>query len=196
MKIQPPPTSVGLDLQTQTPKISAKQVARGVFSTVAALATLTCLIATIIIAKRVAIDLGIEPLRFNEVTSKTIDIQLDLARTLFQIALVVAGALLGLVIAKKDEIQIVFSKPAEVVMFVAACSLLLLSMGSYCVYLSNISNFFADAVAASTKGNLPSSIPNIFNQNVNYLFSWQIVSLAFGIFNSVLTFISAHKLRE
>ena len=175
--------------------MSKKKFARSGLTAIAVASTVGCLAVILYNVNKVSIDFGIEPLPFNDLTSKSIDLQVDLSRTLFQIALVMTGALLGLVIAKEDEVKIVFSKPHEAIMFFCASFLLLLSMSSYGYYISTISNYFADAVAAS-KNQLPISIPNIFNQNVNYLFDLQLVSLIAGIVSGVLTFVSAHKLRK
>ncbi|MBC8030544.1 MAG: hypothetical protein H7Z16_10575 [Pyrinomonadaceae bacterium] len=139
---------------------------------------------------------GIENLPFNEVTSKSIDTQFELSQTLFQIALLMTGALWGLVIAKKDEIKLVFSELSEVVMFLSSSVVLLLSVGSYGFYLWKVSHYFADASVAATKGGLGPYVPDIFDQDISYLFLCQIVSLVAGIFNGVLTLVSAHNLRE
>ena len=71
-------------------------------------------------------------------------------------------------------------------------------MPSHAVYLNNITTYLADAAASSKGGagvNLDLSIPNIFDQNVNYVFVIQIINLIAGVFNAIATIFSAHKLK-
>ena len=157
--------------------------------------TLCCLIATVRIISTVSIQGGIDDLPFNDVTSKSIDTQLDLAKTLFQISLLMTGALWGLVIAKKDDVKIVSANTELVVMFLSSSVVMLVSMLCYGVYLRTLSHYFADAAAAAAKGGLDASIPDIFDQNINYLFLCQIISLGAGILNGVITLVAAHTLK-
>jgi len=103
----------------------------------------------------------------------------------------------GIVIAKPGEIQIVFRRNAEIVMFVSASVVLLVSIISYGFYLNKITHQFAEAVRSRSNSAIPIAafIPDVFDQNVNYLFTLQFVSLAAGILNGVLTLFSAHRLR-
>jgi hypothetical protein len=158
--------------------------------------TIFCVGFTLYRVNTASLVAGIEDLPFNELTSKSVDTQLDLAKTLFDLALLMIAALWGLVIAKKDEIQLVSSQRSTVIMFFCASGLLLLSAYSYGSYLRKISSYFADASAALTKSNLPLSVPDIFDQNVNHIFVWQYYSLVAGILNGVLTLVSAHRLKD
>lgn len=157
-----------------------------------------CLITAVFLSQTVEVDLGILPLTFNDVTNKSLDARMVLAQSLFQVALLMIGALWGLVIAKQGEIQIVFHERAETTMFVSASIVLLVSVFAYAIYLQKISDQFVDAVRAWSKSDiqLPVTVPDVFDQNVDYLFTLQWVSLAAGIINGVLTLISAHKLRK
>lgn len=177
--------------------MSERQFIRKRLALITALITFACLVVTVYFVFNVTVDQGIQPLVLNAVSTKSIDVRLTLAQTLFQVALLMIGALWGLLIAKKDEIQVVFAEKAEVVMFFSASIVLLLSVCSYGFYLNKISNQFASAARALAKSPvpLPLSVPDIFDQNVHYLFILQIVSLVAGIFNGVLTLVSAHKLR-
>lgn len=177
--------------------MSQRKTIRNRLAVVAVLITLASLVATVYFVINVRIDNGILPLPFNDVSSKSIDARLGVAQTLFQLALLMIGALWALIIAKKDEVQIVFAEPAEVWMFISASIVLLLSICSYGFYLNKISNQFADAARSLGKSELPLplSVPDIFDQNVNYLFVVQILSLVAGIVNGVLTLVSAHKLK-
>lgn len=173
---------------------------RSALATVSLLIMMGCIVATVTIVCNVSIDSGVADLPFNELTSKSIDTRLDLSRSLFQVALLITATLWGLVIAKEDEAQIVFSKPSEVIMFVSASLLLILSVGSHALYLNKVTEYLSDAAASSggTKASAQAdlSLPNIFDQNVNYLFITQITNLTAGVFDSVMTLISAHKLKE
>lgn len=168
---------------------------RLILASVTAAITLTCLIVTLLISRSVTLNAGITDLPFNELTSKAIDTKLNLAETLFQIGILMLGALWGLVIAKKDEIQLVFSQRPEVVMFLGSSVLLLLSACSYGFYLNQVSHYFVDASVSAVRGHLELSVPDIFDQNVNYLFFCQIISLGAGIINGVLTLVSTHRLK-
>lgn len=156
-----------------------------------------CLTTTIVLSQTVEVDLGILPLTFNDVTSQSLDARMVLAQSLFQVSLLMIGALWGLVIAKPGEIQILFREKIEMIMFISASIVLLVSVSSYALYLEKISHQFVDAVRAWSKSDipLPVTVPDVFDQNVNYLFNLQCVSLAAGIINGVLTLVSAHKLR-
>jgi len=177
--------------------MSQRKIIRKRFALLATVITLACIAATVFFVINVRVDHGIRALPFNLVSSKSIDARLTVAQTLFQLALLMIGALWGLIIAKKGEVQIVFEEPAEVFMFFSASIVLLLSICSYGFYLNKISHQFADAARAlgNSELELPLSVPDIFDQNVNYLFVLQIVTLVAGIFNGVLTLVSAHKLK-
>ena len=176
--------------------MSSKRKLRALLAIVSPTVTACCLVAIIWLSLNVSIDAGIENLPFNEVTGKAVDTQLALSETLFQVGILMLGALWGLVIAKKDEIQLVFSQRSEVIMFVGSSSLLLMSVCAHGFYLDSVSHYFVDAAVASERGGLPASVPDIFDQNVRYLFICQFVSLLAGMINGVLIFISAHKLRD
>lgn len=156
-----------------------------------------CLITALILS-RTEVDFGIQPLVFNDVTNKSLDARMVLAQSLFQVALIMIGALWGLVIAKEGEIQSVFREKAEMTMFLSASIVLLVSVFSYALYLDKISHQFVDAVRAWSRSDiqLQITVPDVFDQNVDYLFTLQYVSLAAGIVNGVLTLISTHKLRK
>ncbi|HKY27371.1 MAG TPA: hypothetical protein VJM12_05430 [Pyrinomonadaceae bacterium] len=162
-----------------------------------AILAIVCLIGNVYFLFNVKIDRGIAPLAFNEITAKSIDARLILAQSVFQVALLMLGALWGLVIAKKNEIQILFREEIETVMFLSASVVLLMSVVSYGIYLSKISSQFAITVRLldNSPEPLPLSIPDVFDQNIDYLFTLQWTSLVAGIVNGVVTLFSAHKLR-
>ena len=179
-------------------KKKCKEIFRYVLAGSTSVITIGFIITTVVIVARVSIAGGINDLPFNELTKKSVETRLDLSRSLFELALLMLGALWALVIAKKDEAQIVLSKPSEALMFLGASLLLLLSVSSHAVYLNNVTRYLADAAASSKSGagvNLDLSLPNIFDRNVNYVFVIQIINLIAGVFNAIATIFSAHKLK-
>lgn len=172
-----------------------KKTLRHVLAFVSGGITVACLIA--IVFSTQLTPLGIDNLPFNDVTSKSVDLQLGLSETLFQVGLLMLGALWGLVIAKKDEVHLVFSRRSELVMFVGSSALLLLSLCSYGIYIRKVARYIAVASVIVYKNpKLTPYVPDIFDQNVNYLFACQIVSLIAGTINGMLTLVSTHRLRE
>jgi hypothetical protein len=171
-----------------------KEITRRLFGWFTGISAAVCLVVTLYIVATVKISSGIPPLAFNDVTSKSIETRLGLAQTLFQLTILMIGALWGLLIAKKDEIKLVFAQYSEVVMFISASAVLLLSISAYAFYLNKLSSQFADA---GSLGNLGETlyIPDIFDQNINYLFILQIVGLIVGTVNGLLTLLSTHRLR-
>lgn len=170
-----------------------KSQVRALLAVVSVVISFGCIVATIVIARSVSIAHGIPDLPFNDMASKCLEMRLDLSQSLFQLALLMLGSLWALVIAKKDEAQIVFSKPPEAVLFVSASLLLIFSVVSYSLYVNKLTGYLSDAAASA--GGDP-SLPNIFDQNVNYLFVIQILNLVAGVLNGVFTIVSAHKLKE
>lgn len=177
--------------------MSKRQLIRKVLAVLTALIAVACLTTTVIFIRGAKIMEGIPPLLMDDVTTKSIDARLVLAQSLFQVALLMVGALWGIVIAKPGEIQIVFRKSLEILMFISASVVLFVSIVCYGFYLDTITNLFAGAVRARSKSAIPIAafIPDVFDQNVDYLFTLQFVSLGAGIVNGVLTLISAHRLR-
>jgi hypothetical protein len=168
-----------------------------------ALAVVTAGIAVICLALgvgiywKVSLDAGVPNLPYNDIVAKSLDTQLDLSGTLFHTALLTFGALWALVIAKKDEVKLVFSNLPDSTMFMASSALLLLSVLAYGFYLNLISTYLTDAGAASARlppGAQP-SIPDIWDQNVNYLFRCQVAFLIAGVVNGAVTLISMHHLK-
>lgn len=184
------------DFPNKTMSTNCKKATKICLAVLTALITISFLVALVLITKSITLDSGIDNLPFNDVTAKSIETQLDLSKTLFEITLLMIGALWALVIAKKDEAQLVLSDWRQVVMFVSASTVLLISACSYCLYLQNVSHYFVDASVAASKGGIEPTVPDIFDQNINYLFRCQIVSLGTGIFNGTVTLISAYKLKD
>ena len=167
---------------------------RGVLAVASVVISLGCVVATVVISWNVSIAEGLPDIPFNDLAAKSLEMRLDLSQSLFQLALLMLGSLWGLVIAKKDEAQIVFSKTPEVALFVGASLLLIFSVVSHSLYINKLTAYFSDAAVSAGGGEL--SLPNIFDQNVNYLFIIQILNLVAGVLNGIFTLVSAHKLKE
>jgi hypothetical protein len=178
--------------------VTLKSISRWIFAVLAIVIAVGCIIATIIIVRHVSMDAGIEDIPYNDLTSKSIETRLNLSQSLFQVSLLIIGILWGLIIAKKDETQLVFSEYPEMIMFISGSTLLLLSLCSHTIYINNISHYLAVAAQAfpSPQANEFISMPNFFDQNVNYLFIVQVINLIAGICAAVITLISAHRLKE
>lgn len=177
--------------------MSNQATIRSALAVITAGIAVICLVITVGIYRKVSLDYGIPNLAYNEITSKGVDAQLDLSRTLLQTALLVFGALCGLIIAKRGEVKIALSSPTDMTMFLASSALLLLSVVAYGSYLNLIANYLADAAGSSA--HLPPgvkpSIPDIWHQNVAYWFRCQVAFLIAGSINGALTLISMHQLK-
>lgn len=178
--------------------MSAKKKIRRILAFVTAFVAVTCLVIAVVFVLSIRIDEGIPPLLMDEVTTKSIDARLVLAQSLFQVALLMVGALWGIVIAKPGESQLVFKEKFEMVMFLSASVVLLTSIICYGIYLEKITDQFAEAVRARSKSPIALAVfvPDVFDQNLNYLFVLQSVSLGGGLLNGVLTLFSTHRLRK
>jgi hypothetical protein len=182
-----------------TTNLSGKDFTRASLAAVTLSISVAAIAITVIIISTIAVKTGIPDLPFNDLAKKAIDSRLDLSRTLLQVSLLMTGALWGLVIAKKDEVHIVLSDKIEISMFIEATVLLLLSVGAYAVYVNKITNYLSDAAVSTGPSNSSAavvlSMPNVFDQNINYLFVCQTVTLVAGLFNGVVTLVSAHNLK-
>jgi hypothetical protein len=140
---------------------------------------------------------------FNELTKAGVDIRLDQSRNLFQIGILILGAIWGLLIAKKGEAALVFKDYQEVIMTVCASILLCASLICHTLYISRITEIYSDAgeiagkqAQIASSGHLQQSIPDIFEPNINYMFVSQALFLVSGVIVALITFVSAHKLKE
>jgi hypothetical protein len=131
---------------------------------------------------------------FNEALKEGITIKLGISSNLFQLAVIVTGALWALVIAKEDEAGIVLANRPEVVMFVCASALLLTSLLAYAVYTARVSYLYEIAGQPGPPG-APLRVGDFNNPVVNNFFSYQITNLAAGLTAAIVTLISAHKLK-
>jgi len=174
----------------------SKRYIRQILAVLTTVNAVACLITAVILFSGVKLVGGVDPLLMDDVTTKSIDARLVLSQSLFQVALLMIGALAAIIIAKPGETQIVFHKNPELLMFLSASVVLLISIVCYGFYLNKITEQFAAAVRARSKSAVPIAtfIPDVFDENVNYLFKLQFVSLVAGVVNGALTLFSAYRL--
>jgi len=115
---------------------------------------------------------------FNEMTNYGIQARLNMSNSWFQAGLLVAVAIAGFVFAKKGEANLIIrrGKP-EIIMGLAAISLLLFSFVSHVLYLNEISYVYL--LGGDVEDN---SLPDILDWNINYLFTYQFGSLIRDLF--------------
>lgn len=134
----------------------------------------------------------IDDVFLNDLIKAAIEVRLEQTKSLFELGLLLLGALWALLIAKKDEARIVLSDRPEVGMFLCASTLLLLSLLCHLLYAQEITDILS--LAGKLADEKP-SLPDIFNSNINYLFLAQCWFLVGGLVVAVLTLVSAHKLK-
>jgi hypothetical protein len=110
---------------------------------------------------------GLEDIKFNDLMNESIKGRIDFSRSLFEIGLLITGALWGLIIAKKDEARIVFADRPEWIMFLSASLLLLASLVDHSIYLQYVSRLFA--IAGQVYDPADPSMPDVFDPNINKL---------------------------
>jgi hypothetical protein len=129
--------------------------------------------------------------QLTDLLRAAIDLKIDQSRSEFQIALLVLGALWGLMIAKRDEVKIVLSDMPEIVMFWCASALLLASTVFHVMYVENIAYIFA--LAGSIDGG--KSVPDVFESGINNPYKFQFWALLAGLVVGLMTLLSAHRLK-
>jgi hypothetical protein len=129
--------------------------------------------------------------KFNDLTNGAMQAKINLSNNLFQVTFLVIAGLAGLFIAKRQEADFVLADVPEIIMFVCAGILLLLSFLFNILYLNEVSYIYSIAGNLVERGNI--SVPDIFDPNVNYLLNFQFVYFIFGVVISIFTFISAHR---
>ena len=137
---------------------------------------------------------GIELKQFNEALKESVQIRLSISGNLFQLAVLITGALWGVVIAKEDESGIVFADRPEIIMFFCASLLLLTSLLSYIIYSYRVAYIYELADQTNQPGT-PIMVGDFFNPIINNFFAYQIMNLVAGLSIAIATLISAHKLK-
>lgn len=131
--------------------------------------------------------------KYNDLTDGGIQAKLTLSNNMFQIGLLVTAALAGLLIAKKGEAGFILADAPEVIMFICTSFLLLLSFACNALYINEVSYIYS--VAGKLYEESDPSIPDVFNENVDFLFLYQFGYLLSGVVLALFTFLSAHKIK-
>jgi hypothetical protein len=130
---------------------------------------------------------------FNELTNGSIQSRLDLSTNLFQVGLVVIAGLSGLLItkdiAKDGAANFALSKPPEIIMFACAFLLVLFSLVLHYWYVHEISYIY-DLASRHYKAANP-FIPDVTDENIEFLSDYQFRCLVAGIVLTFITFFSA-----
>lgn len=130
---------------------------------------------------------------YNNLTDGGIQAKITLSNNLFQVTLLVSAALAGLLIARDKEAGFVLGKAPELIMFICAGSLLLFSFVSHALYLTEVAYLYFLAGKLMDPAN--PSMPDISDNNVNFLLTYQLEYLLLGIVLASFTFFSAHILK-
>jgi hypothetical protein len=130
-------------------------------------------------------------LTYGDLIKDLVDLKRDQSGKLFDVALLMLGALFALMIAKKDEARIVLTDLPEMIMFLASSVLLLASLGCDITYLRVISESLYIGGRAEQQ-----SMPDIFSSEFEGFYNAQIGFLCAGVIAAAVTLFSAHRLKE
>lgn len=131
---------------------------------------------------------------YNDLTDGGIQAKVALSNSIFQAGLLVTAGLAGLLIAKDQESGFLLDNRPELIMFIGAISLLLMSFVSHYFYLKEIAYLYFLAGSQGVYRASNPSVPDIADDNVNFLFTYQLEYLASGTILALFTIFSAHKL--
>lgn len=81
----------------------------------------------------------------NDAVKSAIDLKAHESASFFELSLLIAGALLGLMLAKPDEVRLTLEDKQELAMFVSACLLLVSSMLAHSLYSSAVTEVCLNA---------------------------------------------------
>lgn len=131
---------------------------------------------------------------YNDLTDGGMQAKLNLSNNLFQVTLLLSAALAGLLIAKDREAHFVLGKPPELIMFILAVLLLLLSFISHLLFLNEVAYLYF--LAGKLFEQSRPSVPDITDSNVSFLLTYQLEYLLAGLVLASFTFFSAHVLTK
>src|SRR5207245_1594628 len=123
----------------------------------------------------------------NELTQHAIEINIEQSRSLFQVSLLILGALWGLIVATETKARITRRDYPEIWMFVCANLLLVLSFLWHSIYLAGISDAYK--VAATTCAEVSKCIPDVLDDQIHHVFKYQRAFLVAGVVVSVLSLL-------
>jgi hypothetical protein len=150
----------------------------------------------------------IDTVPLNDAMKSAVSLRLEAAKSVFQVGLLVFGALFGLVFASEKRRISLTDKP-ELCLFVVGTLAMLLSFLSYLRYSFELSVMQADAAVAmeklrdetpqgSTAGSekLVAYVPDFFGERIDVLLSTENLFLVVGCVVAALTFISVTFLKK
>ncbi len=131
---------------------------------------------------------------FNDLTNASIQTRVNLSTNLFQVGLLVAAGLGGLLITKDvargGEVNFVLSEYPEIIMFTCAILLVLSSLVFHYFYLGEIS--YICHLASKFYDAASPDVPDVTDENISFLLDYQFRYLISGVLLTVMTFLSAH----
>jgi hypothetical protein len=175
---------------------SGKQVFRGLLCLSCLIGAVICLYLAWEDKSRIPPLDRIEAIPYRDLVKAAIDANLAQSTGLFDVGLLLLGALWGLVIAKKDEGRITAGDFPELIMFLCASGLLLLSFLWHDYYLENLAGAYDLASRNCVQANM-ACFPDVLGvPNVEYLRNYQQIFLVLGGGIALVTIVSAHHLKE
>lgn len=136
---------------------------------------------------------SLKQIPYNDMIKAAVELNVAQSNHLFDLGLLLLGALWALVIAKKDEVEITLRDWPEIITFGIASCLLLYSFVCHEAYLDSLSE--AHVLGAMTSLPGKAAIPDVFDPLFGYRLESQIRLLIGGSVIAVATIFSAHKLK-
>lgn len=167
---------------------------RQLLAITSALILLISLVVTLISYYSLSAIEGLDDISFNELTNESVKSRVEFSRSIFQVGLLIIGALWASLIAKKNEAGIVLSDYPEIIMFMCASLLLLASLICHSLYLFRVSSVYY--IGGKVFHPEAPSLPDIFDPSINNPFVFQYRYLIAGFLIAIFTLFSAHKLKE
>lgn len=146
--------------------------------------------------RRLYLHTSIEGLSLTSPIEKAVDLRLDQSTAIYQLTAVLIAALWGLIVASDTRARIGIADP-ETAMLGAASILLIASIVWHYLYLAAVTDAYLAAGATAMSGTANGTIiPDVFSEKVDHLFLFQRRFFGLGFVASVLTLVSANRLRH
>jgi hypothetical protein len=177
----------------------------------------TSLVLYLLLTIQSAGDSGFGKLPFNDVVKGAIQLRLETSRSMFQVTIVVFGALWGLIITKEGVRHSFTDSQPEFLLFTIANACLLFSAYGHLRYSMRLAEVQADAGTLAEKRKALEAaerpveenrardaparepvpdIPDIFAPRINRILDLQMWLFGVGCVFVLLTFVSANFLKE
>jgi hypothetical protein len=137
----------------------------------------------------------IDAIKYSDPLKAAIDANIDQSKGLFDVGLLLLGALWALVIAKKDEGRIALGDVPEVIMLLSASALLLLSFEWHEFYLENLGAAY-ELASRNCTDLKAACFPDVLGiPSIEFLRNYQETFLRMGGGIALATIFSAHQLK-